>query len=142
MNLFVRWIRFNIVGAIGMAVQLGALALLSRCGPGHYLLASAVAVELAVLHNFAWHLRLTWPERRAGSAVAGQLVRFHLANGLVSIVGNLALMRLLVGSAHLPLLAANSIAILCCSVVNFCLSHRWAFAVQARAVSQPPFDAA
>ena len=44
------------------------------------------------------------------------------------MLGNLALMRILVHGAHLPLLAANSIAILCCSVVNFCLGNNWAFA--------------
>lgn len=139
MNIFVRWIRFNAVGAMGMAVQLGALALLSRGDAGHYLLASAAAVELAVLHNFAWHLRVTWPDRRGGtSAVLAQLVRFHLANGLVSIVGNLALMRLLVGEAHLPLLVANMIAIVCCSMVNFGLSHTWAFAARRQEVECRP----
>lgn len=138
MNLFARWVRFNLVGAMGMAVQLGALALLSRCDAGHYLVASAAAVELAVLHNFAWHLRVTWPDRRGSSAVLGQLVRFHLANGLVSILGNLAMMRLLVGNAHLPVLAANGIAIVCCSMVNFVLSHTWAFAAQAREVECRP----
>jgi putative flippase GtrA len=132
MNIFVRWMRFNLVGAMGMALQLGALALVSRCDGGHYLVASAVAVELAVLHNFAWHLHVTWPDRRAGSAVLGQLLRFHLANGLVSIVGNLALMRLLVGNARLPVLVANGIAIVCCSMVNFGVSHSWAFGVRAR----------
>lgn len=133
MNLFARWIRFNLVGAMGMAVQLGALALLSRCDGGHYLATSAAAVELAVLHNFAWHLRVTWPDRRTGSGVIGQLLRFHLANGAVSLVGNLALMRLLVGDAHLPLLPANCIAIVCCSVVNFGLGHTWAFAMRGGA---------
>jgi putative flippase GtrA len=128
MSLLARWLRFNLVGAMGMAVQLGALALLSRFDGGHYLVASAAAVELAVLHNFAWHLRVTWPDRREGSPVPGQLVRFHLANGAVSIFGNLGLMRLLVGNGHLPLLLANGIAIFCCSVANFCLGHTWAFA--------------
>lgn len=132
MKLFGRWLRFNLVGAMGMAVQLSALAVLSRCDGGHYLFASAAAVELALLHNFALHLRVTWPDRRVGSAVLGQLVRFHLANGAVSLLGNLGLMRLLVGNAHLPILAANSFAVLCCSVVNFCLGHNWAFARQAR----------
>lgn len=130
MSLFARWVRFNLVGAMGMGVQLSTLALLSRCDGGHYLVASAVAVELAVLHNFAWHLRVTWPDRRAGPAVLGQLARFHLANGMISLLGNLGLMRLLVGNVHLPLLAANGIAILCCSIVNFCLGHNWAFAVR------------
>ena len=55
-------------------------------------------------------------------------IRFHLSNGLVSMLGNLALMRLLVHHAHLPLLVANLIAILCCSVANFCLGNTWAFA--------------
>lgn len=132
MSLFARWIRFNLVGAMGMAVQLGALALFSRCDSGHYLLASAAAVELAVLHNFAWHLRVTWPDRRARSAVFGQLIRFHLSNGAVSLMGNLVLMRLMVGDAHLPVLAANSIAIVCCSAVNFCLSHVWAFVARGQ----------
>lgn len=138
MNILVRWVRFNLVGAMGMAVQLGALALLSRCDGGHYLAASTVAVELAVLHNFVWHLHVTWPDRRGHSAVLGQLVRFHLANGLVSIFGNLALMRLLVGNAHLPVLVANGIAIVCCSVVNFGLSHIWAFGERAGAVECRP----
>ncbi|HEV2322531.1 MAG TPA: GtrA family protein [Terracidiphilus sp.] len=132
MNLFARWIRFNAVGAMGMGVQLGALALICRGDGAHYLAASSAAVELAVLHNFAWHLKVTWPDRRAGSAIFGQFVRFHLANGVVSLVGNLVLMRLLVGSAHLPLLVSNSIAVLCCSIANFCLSHAWAFSSAGR----------
>ena len=35
---------------------------------------------------------------------------------------------LLVGAARLPVLAANGIAILVCSIVNFWLGHTWAFA--------------
>jgi putative flippase GtrA len=130
-NTFVRWWRFNLVGAMGIVVQLAALAVISRCAPGHYLYASAAAVELAVLHNFVWHVRYTWRDRRDDSALLSQLVRFHLSNGLVSIVGNLVLMRILVQQAHLPLLLSNGIAILCCSIVNFCLGDSWAFAMKA-----------
>jgi putative flippase GtrA len=128
MNLLIRWGKFNLVGAMGMVVQLSALALFSRVAAGHYLWATAAAIEVALLHNFAWHLRYTWSDRRAGSGALAQLVRFHLANGLVSMVGNLALMPILIHNARLPLLAANGVAILCCSVVNFCLGDRWAFA--------------
>ena len=128
MKTFIRWSKFNLVGAMGMAVQLATLALINRCVPGHYLYASAAAVELTLLHNFVWHLRYTWRDRRDHSALPGQLLRFHLSNGLVSLVGNLALMRILVEGARMPVLAANSIAILCCSVVNFCLGNEWVFA--------------
>jgi putative flippase GtrA len=131
MNTFIRWGKFNLVGAMGVVVQLAALALINRWAPGHYLIASAAAVELALLHNFVWHLHYTWRDRRDDSAVLGQLMRFHLSNGLVSMLGNLALMRVLVHEAHIPLLASNFIAILCCSIVNFCLGNNWAFAERA-----------
>ena len=130
MNTFVRWWKFNLVGAMGMVVQLASLAATSRLAPSHYLYASAAAVELAVLHNFVWHVHYTWRDRRDNSELLSQLVRFHLSNGLVSIVGNLVLMRILVQQAHLPLLASNGIAILCCSIVNFGLGDGWAFAMR------------
>ena len=46
MSSFLRWCKFNLVGAAGMVVQLGGLALFTRLTPGHYLCASAAAVEL------------------------------------------------------------------------------------------------
>jgi putative flippase GtrA len=130
-NTFIRWCKFNLVGAMGMVVQLAALALFNRLTAGRYLLASAAALELTLLHNFAWHLHYTWRDRRDRSALLVQLVRFHLSNGLDSMLGNLTLMRLLVHEARIPLLASNSIAILCCSAVNFCLGNNWAFAPRA-----------
>jgi putative flippase GtrA len=132
MNTFVRWGKFNLVGAMGMAVQLAALALLNRWTAGRYLSASAAAVEIALLHNFVWHLHYTWRDG-SGATRLRQFVRFHLSNGLVSLLGNLALMRLLVHEARLPVLVSNVVAILCCSVANFCLGDKWAFAGTGKA---------
>jgi putative flippase GtrA len=132
MSPFIRWWKFNLVGAMGMVLQLATLALLDRWAPGHYLYSSAAAVELTLLHNFVWHLHYTWRDRRGDSALLAQLVRFHLSNGLVSLLGNYVLMRILVHEVRLPVLAANSISILCCSLVNFCLGNNWAFAVTKR----------
>jgi putative flippase GtrA len=131
MSTFIRWAKFNLVGAMGMVMQLAALALFNRWSGGHYLYASAAAIELTLVHNFIWHLHYTWRDRRR-SALPGQFVRFHLSNGLVSMLGNLALMRILVHDTHMPVLAANSIAILCCSIVNFCLGNNWAFPARAK----------
>lgn len=128
MNTLIRWGKFNLVGAMGMVVQLGALTLFNRWMAGHYLYASAAAIELTLLHNFVWHLHYTWRDRRDDASRIRQLVRFHLSNGLVSMIGNLMLMRLLVHETHLPVLVSNVIAILCCSVANFCLGNSWAFA--------------
>lgn len=89
MNILIRWWKFNVVGAMGMVVQLAALALFDRWTAGRYLSATAAAIELALLHNFVWHLHYTWRDRRDNSAVLSQFVRFHLSNGLVSMAGNL-----------------------------------------------------
>jgi putative flippase GtrA len=133
MNTLLRWGKFNLVGAMGMGLQLAALALFNHWTAGHYLYASAAAIELTLLHNFMWHLHYTWRDRRDGATRLRQFVRFHLSNGLVSMLGNLALMRLLINEARLPLLISNVIAILCCSVANFCLGGNWAFAEARKA---------
>lgn len=129
MNLFFRWCKFNVVGAMGMVVQLTALDLLLRCMHGHYLAATAAAIEFTLIHNFVWHLHYTWRDRRRTPGWPAHLIRFHLSNGLASMVGNLTLMNVLVHEVHLPVLAANSIAIVCCSIVNFLFGHFWAFTV-------------
>jgi putative flippase GtrA len=128
MKTLVRWGKFNLVGAMGMGVQLAALGLLNRLMRAHLLYASSAAVEITLLHNFAWHWHYTWHDRRGEASGLRTLVRFHLSNGVVSVLGNLALMQLLVYRTHLPLLIANVFAILCCSVANFCLGNSWAFA--------------
>ena len=48
------WLKFNTVGAIGIGVQLAALAALKSGLELNYLLATGLAVEAAVLHNFVW----------------------------------------------------------------------------------------
>ncbi len=128
MNTLLRWGKFNLVGAMGMGLQLALLALFNRWTAGHYLIASAAAIELTLLHNFVWHLHYTWRDRRVSDARLRQFARFHLSCGLVSMLGNLTLMRLLVHEARLPLLVSNVIAIICCSVANFCLGNKWSFA--------------
>jgi putative flippase GtrA len=130
MSQLIRWAKFNLVGAMGMGLQLGALAIFNRMAPSHYLWACAAAIELTLLHNFVWHLNYTWRDRRCMSTVFSQLWRFHLSNGLVSMAGNLVLMRLLVQQAGMPVMLSNAIAIVCCSIVNFCLGDGWAFAAK------------
>jgi len=117
----VRWAKFNAVGAIGVAVQLGSLALLIQLGV-HYLLATALAVEAAVLQNYYWHTRWTWKGRE------GSLWRFHLANGLLSLISNLVWMRMFTGWLGIPPLPANLMAIALTSTANFLLGDRWVFA--------------
>ena len=123
-----RLVRFNAVGVLGFVVQLGLLALLVHVARLHYLLATLVAVETALLHNFAWHERWTWKDRpSSGRARALRLARFHALNGGVSIVGNLLLMAGLVGTLHVAPVAANTIAVAVCAALNFIAADRIVF---------------
>jgi putative flippase GtrA len=126
----IHWIKFNIVGVVGFALQSSALFVLTHTTLHvTYLVATAVAVELAVLHNFVWHQRWTWKDRPAGTMVESlrRLVKFNITNGLVSLVGNLAFMAILVGRLSLPIAGANLISVAACSICNFVLADRVAF---------------
>jgi dolichol-phosphate mannosyltransferase len=126
---FRHWLKFNAVGLAGVGVQLLLLTILKTGLGMNYLLATLIAVETTILHNFAWHERWTWIERvrRGPGQVAGRLWRFHLGNGLISIAGNLILMWLLVDKLHLHYFASNILAIATCSLVNFMVSDRLVF---------------
>jgi dolichol-phosphate mannosyltransferase len=119
--------KFAFVGTIGVLIQLAVLEVLTALGL-HYLWATAFAVEAAVLHNFMWHQRFTWRDGGSQSAETGlRLLRFHLSNGAISILGSLLLMRWLVGQFGLKVLLANLLTIAACSVGNFLASDRWVF---------------
>ncbi len=122
------WLKFSAVSAAGVAVQAGALELLLRVVGLHYLAASALAVEAAVLHNFFWHKIWTWADRR-GSTLS-MLLRFHVTNGAFSLVGTVFAMRVLVGGQLLDPALANLASIAFCSLVsvlNFLASDRFVF---------------
>ena len=158
-----RWLKFNLVGGIGIAVQFGALFLLKSVLHFDYLLAAALAVETAVVHNFVWHEQFTWVDRTTSDrttpdrttldrakldrtraeecetevqprwrASLQRLLRFNVANGAVSILGNVSLMRVMVGEGHMNYLLANAIAIALCSVANFVVSDVWVFSAATR----------
>lgn len=125
-----RWLVFNGVGILGAGLQLAVIAALVNGAGLHYAPATVIAVEAAVLHNFAWHRHWTWRDRPgagAGLAARRALVRFHLSNGLVSIVGNLLVMAVLAGSLGVAPVVANAVAIVVCSLLNFGLGDRWVF---------------
>jgi putative flippase GtrA len=126
---FRRWLKFNLVGMIGIGVQLAALTALTRFAHLDYLIATALAVECAVLHNFLWHERFTWADRASVTArqFALRLLRFNGTTGTISIGGNVLVMRLLAGYVHLPVTIANLLAISACSLLNFAASHLFVF---------------
>lgn len=118
--------RFNAVGAMGILVQAAMLAFFMRVVGLHYMVATALAVESAVLHNFIWHRRWTWVDRDQSNCML-LLVKFNLTTGAISLIGNLIFMLVFVGGAGINPYAANLITIALCSLANFLLSDRLVF---------------
>jgi len=130
--MLLRFVRFNLVGAIGILVQLAVVTLLVGVFGLHYLAGTALAIETAVLHNYAWHERWTWRARTraraASSSVFFRCLAFHAGNGAVSLLGSLALLPLFVGVLHLHYLVANLGTIAATGLLNFVIGDRIVFA--------------
>lgn len=134
-----RWGVFNVVGLLGFGVQLLALFLLKRVVGLDYRVATGCAVEIALLHNFVWHEHVTWADVISHSCgeAWGRLVRFHAGNGLISLVGNVAITWTLVRWAKIPYLIANSVSVVICSLLNFLVGDRFVFRLRARDRCRP-----
>jgi putative flippase GtrA len=126
---FRRWITFNLVGGLGIVIQLSTLAALTAGVGLNYLLSTGLAVEAAVLHNFIWHEGWTWRDRTAQdkSGRWKRLLRFQFANGAFSLGGNLVLMQLFVGTWDMNYTVASGASITLCSILNFLASDRLVF---------------
>ena len=124
----VRWLTFTAVGTIGFIVQLAALWVLTNHLHFHYLAGTLVPTELAILLNFFCHEWWTWSDRPAdGQEALPRFVRFHVANGAISLAGGALIMPLLIELGHLHYLVANALTVGVCAVANFVAADRVVF---------------
>ncbi|HLQ77540.1 MAG TPA: GtrA family protein [Terriglobia bacterium] len=130
---FYRWLKFNAVGLMGTAVQLGMLAILIRVLAVHFILATALAIETSVIHNFLWHWRWTWADRHTGGLkpMAATLLRFNLSNGMISLIGTILCTGILTGMAHVDPILANILSFIPCWIINYLVSDRLVFLSQS-----------
>jgi putative flippase GtrA len=124
-----RWAAFAGVGAIGFAVQLALVALLAGGARLPTALATALAVELTVLHNFAWHECWTWRDRAHGAPdrLFMRLARFHAGTGIVSLAGNVAITVIVVEWFGVTTVVANACAVALLGILNFFVADRFVF---------------
>lgn len=127
-----RTLAFVVVGAFGFLVQVIVMAAITFGAHWPAAFASALGVEAALLTNFVWHERWTWRDRTMDHTTRWQrLMRFHVSNGVASILGNVAVTMGIVGVFHLNPVMANVIAVPLLSVVNYVAADRWVFGRRA-----------
>ena len=126
-----RAVGFVAVGAGGFAIQQAALTALTAMLHWPVPLATAIAVEAAVLVNFCCHEAWTWRDRRESEARLTRLARFHAANGATSLVGNVVATSLGVSVLGFSPAMANALAVGLLAVLNYTAADRWVFARRA-----------
>lgn len=130
-----RAVAFISVGIAGFLVQTVTLAVLTLGAHWPVAIATAIGVETAVLTNFYWHEHWTWRDRVDGKTRWRRLARFHVTNGVTSLVGNTALTVLLANWWRFNPVAGNAIAVGLLSVINFLAADRWVFVRRGAAVA-------
>lgn len=115
-----RLFRFGVVGASGAALNTGVLYALYHLADLPLLMASALAVELAVISNYLFNDRWTFASPRLSCRV---FAKFN-AVSLVGIGLNVLAVWLLVRSG-VYFLAANLVGILIGFTSNYAFSVAW-----------------
>lgn len=134
--------RFLSAGLAGFVLQIAVLAMLIALNV-QYLVATALAVELAIVVNFLWHERWTWQDRPARNDRERwlRLVRYNAMTGVTSIVGSLVVTGLLVESLSMSPVVANIISVVALGALNFAgaetLVFRAGVGVMALALAAP-----
>ena len=115
--------KFVAVGTSGYVVNLAVYAALVHGAGVHYLVAAVCSFLVAVTNNYTWN-RL-WTFRGDRGHVAYQGVRF-LVVSVAALGANLLILQLLV-SAGLDKVAAQAIAIVLVTPLNFVGNKLWSF---------------
>ena len=137
--MVMRLVRFSMAGMAGFAVQVAALALLVSVTNLHYLVATILAVEAAILINFVWHDRWTWRDRPPVTEAERwrRLARFNAMTGLTSIVGSVMVTAALVEMLSMSPIAANIISVIALRTVNFAGANTLVFRAAMLAAMLP-----
>ena len=116
-------VAFGAVGAVGTLVNTLVLWVLHSGVGLHYLLAAAIATEVAIVSNFVGNDRLTFRARTTRHRRPARFLRFQLVS-LTTVVGTLTLLWLQVrafGERHV--LVWNVIAIGVMFLANFAVNR-------------------
>ncbi len=116
-------VKFCFVGATGYLVNLWVFSLLVLVLGVHYIPAAVGSFLVAVTNNYTWNRLWTFREQRGNVAYQG--MRFLVVSTL-ALVANLVVLYMLV-EVGLPEIAAQAIAIVLVTPINFVGNKLWSF---------------
>lgn len=123
---WVQLVRFGVVGGSGFVVNLLVFWLLVHPAGQDYRLANIAAYLVAVTNNFTWNRVWTFRDDAAGGHAGFQAARFFVVSLAAQLV-SLAILEVLVVWADAPKVAAQALAVLAATPLNFLGNKLWSF---------------
>lgn len=123
-----RFVKFCIVGASGVGVNLGLQWLLTRIAGLQDYSALAISIEVSIITNFIFNDLFTFRDRRTPTVKATfwRLAKYNMI-ALPGAAINWGVALLLIRFTGVPDLAANFIGIVLATLWNYSLSTLWAW---------------
>jgi len=121
LDVLIKFSKFALVGSSGVLVNTGVLFLLYRYAHLPLIVASALAVETAIVNNYLWNDRWTFGENNTSLM---RFARFNLVS-LGGLIITTVVLYLLVTFLGMHYLVANLLAIGLATAWNFGLSMYW-----------------
>lgn len=122
-----RILKFGVVGASGVAVNMGCLYLLKEFAGLPYFVASLIAIELSILSNFTINLLWTWRDRSGEGSLWTKMIRYHIGAGATAFLGNYLILIALTELFGVHYLISNLIGIGVGTLANYVINDLWTF---------------
>jgi putative flippase GtrA len=122
-----RFIKFGIVGASGVVVNMGGLYVFKEFAGIPYFVASLVAIELSILSNFTINLLWTWSDRSGDGNIWTKLIRYHIGAGATAFLGNYVILIALTELLNIHYMISNLIGIAVGTLANYIINDLWTF---------------
>lgn len=121
-----RFIKFSVVGGVGLVVNTVALFVLATYvfGEKLYLVAAAISLELSIVNNFLLNEYWTFRDRTSSGKILNRFVKFHGSRiaGFFTTLGILYVLTDIIGIYYL---VSNLISVLVGTAVNYLTSNYW-----------------
>ena len=122
-----RVVKFGIVGASGVVVNMGGLYLLKEFALIPYFVASVIAIELSILSNFTVNLLWTWRDRSKEGTLWTKIARYHIGAGVTAFLGNYLILIALTELFGVHYMISNLIGIAVGTFSNYLINDLWTF---------------
>lgn len=124
-ELFIKFIKFAIVGAIGTFLNLAILFLFTDIFNVYYLISEIFAFYISVLNNYFLNKVWTFKEKLRNKVVK-KYAKYFLIN-VIALLVNLSILYILVEFFYIWYIIAECFAIISAFLINFLGNILWIF---------------